>query len=370
MSSGTPSTSSVATVAGAVKPVEDPTPMQAFVGLWKSPAFVVTALILLVAAVGLNGATSYLQLHFRKMPVALQKPIKQLPKELGPWVQVSLDMPLSHDIQEVLGTGDYIFRDYVDSRQVPAKRLAEFEGKDADERRALLYGRGERVDEKGKVVQPAIRGILSDYPKAAMSLSVTYYTGMVDTVAHIPDRCFIADGFQPTEYDLPLWKLSGLPIDASGWPLDEAGRRKAFPADQAVQQDAGLPVRFINFEDQDLRTKLRNRNVTYFFQVNGRYDANPLGVRKTLQDLFQKNGYYAKVELMTMLSDRNDTAQVQRDFLTHALPELEKCFPDWASVLSGKAAPGTRSTGATTQPVGSGSGAGEEKAKEPEGKPQ
>jgi hypothetical protein len=331
-------------------------------GIWKSPAFLITAIVLFIAAVGLNGATSYLQLHFRKLPVALQKPLKQLPKDLGPWVQVSIDMPLSHDIQEVLGTAEYIFRDYVDTRLVPASRMAEFEGKDADERRALVYGRGEKLDADGKVVQKAIRGIMTDYPTAVMSLSVTYYTGMVDTVAHIPDRCFIADGFRPTDYDTISWPLKGFPVDSEGYRLDEAGRRKAFPAEAKSYQDNGVPVRFINFEDQDNRTRTRNRNVTYFFQVNGKYDSNPLGVRKTLQDLFQKNGYYTKVELMTMLSDRAETARVQQDFLTFALPELERCFPDWAAVLSGKAAAGVQSSGAATRPAGEAKPADEAKA--------
>ena len=28
-------------------------------------------------------------------------------------------------------------------------------------------------------------------------MSVTYYTGMVDTVAHVPERCVTADGYEP-----------------------------------------------------------------------------------------------------------------------------------------------------------------------------
>ena len=38
-----------------------------------------------------------------------------------------------------------------------------------------------------------------------MRAAVTYYTGMVDTVAHIPDRCYVADGFVPDKYDTPNW---------------------------------------------------------------------------------------------------------------------------------------------------------------------
>ena len=36
-------------------------------------------------------------------------------------------------------------------------------------------------------------------PQAVINVGLTYYTGMVDTVSHIPDRCYIADGFEPSE---------------------------------------------------------------------------------------------------------------------------------------------------------------------------
>ena len=38
---------------------------------------------------------------------------------MGPWVQVSIDQPLDPDIEHTLGTDQYIFRDYVDSRGEP-----------------------------------------------------------------------------------------------------------------------------------------------------------------------------------------------------------------------------------------------------------
>lgn len=330
----------------------------AFAGLWKQPAFAVVFGILVVAAVGLNGATNFLQLHFKKQPVSLQKVLSSVPKRLGPWVQTSLDMPLSHDIQEVLGTDKYFFRTFIDSRVVPASRLAEFEGKDYKEREQL---------------QERIR---AQFPKAVIQLSVTYYTGMVDTVAHIPDRCFLADGFSSTAYELPLWKINGVPVGADGWQLEADGGKRVFAGkDTGTYADIGLPVRDINFEDQDLRSVARNRNVTYFFTVNGRYEANPLGVRQTLQDLFQKNGYYAKVEMMTMLPDLEQSAAVKRDFLSFALPELTKCFPDWNAVLNGTAvtvaAPEVVTTsagGAATQAASAGATTGAEGVKPGGGK--
>ena len=42
-------------------------------------------------------------------------------------------------------------------------------------------------------------------PDALVNFAVTYYTGLVDTVAHIPDRCYVADGFEPTSYTKENW---------------------------------------------------------------------------------------------------------------------------------------------------------------------
>ncbi len=41
--------------------------------------------------------------------------------------------------------------------------------------------------------------------QAVINIGVTYYTGMVDTVARIPERCYIADGFEPTSYKVVTW---------------------------------------------------------------------------------------------------------------------------------------------------------------------
>ena len=73
------------------------------------------------------------------------------------------------------------------------------------------------------------------------------------------------------------------------------------------------------------------RNVAYCFQVNGKYEFDSIkGVRFRLQNIFEKYGYYAKIELATFLG--NDSAKARAtmaDFLSHAMPELEKCLPDW-----------------------------------------
>jgi hypothetical protein len=239
-----------------------------------------------------------MQLYFKKLPLPLAKPVETIPSKLGSWVQVSKDSTLEHEIEEVLGTDKYIFRDYVDSTRVSAKEIEAFEGKSTDERAKLLMT------------------IQRDKPDAVVRLAVTYYTGAADTVAHIPDRCYVADGFAPSEYQIVNWEV---------FPDRPQGQRE-------------IPARLINFEDQVGVGEFSTRNVSYFFHVNGRYESDPLGVRASLQNLRERYGYYAKVELMTLLHEKEKAAPVMRGFLVSAMPEIEKCLPDWKKATAAESA--------------------------------
>src|SRR5438132_6892262 len=79
----------------------------------RQPTFVAAVVVLLVAAVGLNASVRYLKLHFKKDAVLLQRPLTQVPERLGAWVQVTPDRTIDRETQDVLGTEQYIFREYV-----------------------------------------------------------------------------------------------------------------------------------------------------------------------------------------------------------------------------------------------------------------
>src|SRR5207302_10105380 len=135
-----------------------------------------------------------------------------------------------------------------------------------------------------------------------------YYTGKADTVAHIPERCYTADGYEPTDAKDEKWDL----------------RSKHTP-------DGKLDVRYISFEDQ-AGTQRVQKNVAYLFHVNGRYTSDPKEVRLALQNLLRKYGYYAKVEVMIQEKDRDEAGDAMKSFLALALPEVEKCLPDWSKL--------------------------------------
>jgi hypothetical protein len=279
-----------------------------FRSMLRQPTFLIAAGVLLIAALTLNGAVQMMKLHFRKEPVALRHPLDEIPSQLGPWLQVSRDQPLDKELQDVLGTEKYIFRDYVDTRQLSAGELAVL-------KKEIATG-----DATHHLAQ-----IQSDKPTAVLTAAVTYYTGMVDTVAHIPDRCYVADGYEPINHAFPVLDVS---------PPAKLGSYASAPSRY-------LKVCFINFEDQTPNRSSLPVNVAYFFQCNGSYESDPIdGVRLRLQDLTERHGYYAKVELKTVMSDQNASKSTMADFLRYALPQIERCLPDWQAVKQSEARAG------------------------------
>ena len=279
-------------------------------------AFVAAAVLLGVAAVGLNAATEAMRLHFRKLPVPLAVPRLDdaalgIPARLGPWVQVSKDEPLDPDVQEVLGTREFVFRDYVDTRVVGAADVAWFADKPTKER-------GRKLAEIQAVA-----------PDAVVRLAVTYYTGLVDTVPHVPERCYVADGFEPAVP--PETRLATLGTTAAGAPRT-------------------VKYRYLQFQDTTGAGRV-DREVAYLFHVNGQYESSDVGVRARLANLLQRHGYFAKVEVMTTTHNRpgpvaaapaadpgddagGASVAAFEDLLTAALPEVERCLPDWEAVMN------------------------------------
>ncbi len=255
------------------------------------PAFVTVAIVLLIAALSLNATAQFMRLHFQKQRVELRKRLTELPARMGPWQMVSTDIPIDPETEQVLGTKDYIFRYYLDTRSptISSSLLQSFKDKDSNQQRAMA----ERIQSKD--------------PDAVIYAAVTYYTGMVDTVAHIPNRCYVADGYEPAHERLVSW-------------------------DALKDRPGNGRLNYINFEDATPQRKQVTKNVAYFFHSNGEYVSDPLGVRKKLQNLLETHAYYAKVEMLVVGDNTRAAESKMNDFLTYALPEVEKCLPDWSQV--------------------------------------
>ena len=305
------STSSVneATTTPSPLPAREPVQLGPVVrGLIRQPRFMIAAGLLLVCAVGFNAAAR--ALHFRKVPLKLQ--VKALDDKqagipavlAGRWAQVTDDRALPPEVEKELKTKQYLQRMYLDLKAAK-KSPAEWQ----------------RMDEVSR--QELADMTRRAQPEAVIQLHMTYNTGMVDTVAHIPDRCMVADGYEPTAWDV----LPG-------------------PADRPAARFRS--IRFVE--------PIRNltQHVGYLFHCNGGYTDDPIEVRKRLQNLFETFGYYAKIEMMITefaggaRSDENSQEQAAREkafhdkagramtaFLNDVLPEAERCLPSWERARAG-----------------------------------
>lgn len=277
--------------------------------VFSQPAFLAAAMLLGVCAATLNTAAAFMKLHFKKQPCAMRvSSLRQgIPTTLGKWVMVSTDEAIDPEVEQVLGTSQYIFRDYVDSSRVSDEEIKQLKSVPARSRDAM------------------IRDIQSRHPAAVLRAAITYYTGLVDTVAHVPERCYVADGFEVKSHDDYQMTLK-------------------HPGGETT----AVPFRFVSFQDSsNLGAEVADvsRNVGYVFHCNGAYENDHLAVRARLQNLFEPYGYYAKLELMTAVvpspaarqyaidaNDKDDSKEAMVDFMTQMLPEFEKCMPDWKAL--------------------------------------
>jgi hypothetical protein len=266
-------------------------------------AFACVAAILAVGAIGLNASAKFLKLRFQKEAVELQQPIASVPEQLGPWLQVSIDTRMPPEIENELGTLDYIERVYIDTRKVPAGLMQRWE----EARSNPNASADELLQLRGEIQQAAVTAD----PYAAVRLHVAYYTGKVDTVPHIPDRCMLGGGFEMMNRS------------TASFP--------ALPGEEELQ------VSFAQYQQGQGGRQTGTISVAYFFEVNGDYEHDAItGVRKRLQNLFESHAYFAKIEVGTTTpGDAIEPAQeAMSDFLLHALPGLDTVLPDWDQVVA------------------------------------
>ena len=62
-----------------------------------------------------------MQLYFKKNPVEMSAGFHDDSAHLGHWVEISKDEKLAEDMEHVLAATQYLYRDYVDDRLVPAR---------------------------------------------------------------------------------------------------------------------------------------------------------------------------------------------------------------------------------------------------------
>ena len=257
---------------------------------------------------GLRAAMRALDVYLRKEPVPLRGDLGSIPTRLGEWQKVGEDLVMDAAMVESLGTDRYLSRNYA------------------------LGG------------EPA-RGVIA--------LHLAYYTGMIDTVPHIPERCWGAGGLvqegDPERLELGIPSLSQVPPDApvnraTGLPYPMASVVDPVTrVEERVALPIGAPAMTLTVF-QDPRSARVRQLGGYLFLANGRSTPSTIGVRELAFDLTDRYAYYCKVQLSARYPEgdpppRERFRRDAEDFLAHLYPHLMRRLPDWPSVERAAPAP-------------------------------
>jgi len=267
-------------------------------------ALLAACMTLAVCGVGFQVLVRSWDYYLLKEPVDLRRPLSTISKTLAGWNARGDDAHFSKEMEEELGTQLYLDRDYV------------------------------REDD------PAL---------GLVNLHIAYYTGMIDAVPHVPDRCMAASGWAAAS----LPETLDLPIDRSRWISDPDHANLAsgepYPVVMFAHPVTGelaqvrMPVgefeiRTVEFHDGD--NPDRRIFAGYFFVANGHTVPRAEGVRRYAFDLTTRYAYYTKVQLTMVATERttaDDFIAVAAELTGELLPQLMLCLPDWADVEAASA---------------------------------
>jgi len=237
-----------------------------------------------------------------KDPVPLRHELFMLPESVGPWKVVHRDPPLSKEIEEALGTRQYLSWYFLDKRMAHAS--------DIDVRR--------RDFEPGSIIR----------------LHLAYYTGMIDTVPHVPERCNVAGGFNAigNSFEVPL------NIDDGEYTWDpQLQMHETFSLLEPVVRTPQLAFNGRAFTYAPPTRPDAAETVIYFFIANGKYLASPLDVRLEGFNLRDRHAYYFKIQAEALgVADPDKARERVEALLEDMMPQILAVLPDWPDVQAGR----------------------------------
>ncbi|MEM1445492.1 MAG: exosortase/archaeosortase family protein [Planctomycetota bacterium] len=260
--------------------------------------------VLATTAVGFQSAVRATEVALIKQSVEMRHGFLVLPQDLGElpdgtgpqWSFVYDEPPLDKYIEDELGTEHYITRYYRDN------------------------------------------SLPEDAPGDVARVHLAYYTGMIDTVPHVPDRCWVAGGITSAgaeTYETTLELHNATPDEESGGlrvpaQLKDPVDNKAF----ARMPGDTVPLRTFAGVDPGSGNKLR---ATYFFVANGGFYASANDVRLLGFDPRDKYSYYCKVEVtFPGVGDSEAAKERVKAILSDLMPEVMAVLPDWVDVRAGR----------------------------------
>lgn len=280
-----------------------------------NPAFLVALGVLTGSALGMSWALDAYKIYLRKLPIqpapdpatGRSPTLTTLPPETKNWKRVGTDQVETAETLEMLGTHNYVTRRYVEKNPASGERPRRVE------------------------------------------LHAAYYTGMIDTVPHVPERCFVGAGVSLVggPWTVPI------PLRADDWVLDpESGRTPVYTTrlsneysskpgarmrlPRGLTPDAPLMLCVSEYVDQG-----GNRSFAgYFFVANGGWVARAEEVRLLAFDLRNDYAYYLKVQFNSSTAQTpEELAAAAGSLLDDLLGELMRCVPDWTEVEAGRYPP-------------------------------
>ncbi|MFO0827856.1 MAG: exosortase-associated EpsI family protein [Phycisphaerales bacterium] len=266
-------------------------------------AFAAACAILVVGALGFGAAVRQFQYYLAKQPIEIRAALDTLPTTLGRWKRVGSDNRFSKEIVEELDTSQYVDRMY------------------------------------------AIDG---DPSKGLMDVHVAYYTGTIDDVPHVPERCSVVHGNQIVRGPEDI----RLKIDDSKWTKSTGIENRATGTEYAsaeVTDPVTLKTSTVYLPIGDFVMKVtefqnprqpRKRMVAgYLFIANSRLTSSAYGVRALAFSRTERFAYYCKVQLSMEADIADEKGTLVNKFVDDAsellssiLPPLMARLPDWVAV--------------------------------------
>jgi len=279
----------------------------------------VATTLLVGAAAGLQSAIDRYKLVIRKEPIQARngRLLSALPTETESWVRIGTDHIESAEVLETLGTQNYLTRNFIERN--PKDRA-----------------------------RPIV-----------LSLHTAYYTGMIDTVPHVPDRCFVGGGMQIGEIigNLPLNLLPENLADSTWREVPGASKLPGriftirTPGGQyphSPRDPDKIELRTMKFLDKGQNPVFAG----YFFIANGGHVCLAEQVRLLAFDLNSTYAYYVKVQVTSdSVSSGEELARAASSLIGELLGDIMLCTPDWVEVERGeypvRAAPEPATSGKT-----------------------
>lgn len=265
----------------------------------------VAMVILLVSAGVITAVQRSAGIHFRKLPIYAEGnlQLRTLPGDYPNWRMIGTERPVSTEEAQELGTDNSLSR-----------LIAEKTGSD---------------DTTGHFID----------------LHMAYYTGMIDTVPHVPERCNVAAGVQalgsPVLVDIPLDfnRLSVNPdVDHQfhGGTVWQARSPTVFRRVNLPIGIERLQLRVSRFRDH----RGQDFYAGYFFVTNGEVVASADQIRLRAFRLTADYAYYCKVQFTSgTVESAEELGIIAGRMLDEMFADIMLRMPDWVEVKEGRYPP-------------------------------